>query len=221
MNYQDACLMSEKVTADLRHLLQAYGKDLGDLDDEQHDFAVMLRHDDLQIVWLKFIEENEVIRAEYTYHFAEGRWPRLYDTAEGLTLVPIPTTATPKIIIRQKDGDGEAAYRHLLRINWSPAAKYQRPAGRTVNDGHTARKTGGRARTEIFLDAASRVTGQIASFHPRRFGFIRVDDQHNLIFFHFSDMEFPTHSLRLGLRVVFNRVFTPKGPQAKGVTLAG
>ncbi len=221
MKPQDANIMSRKLISEITQLARSYGKDLPHPEDHyQHDFAMMLGFDDLKGLSVKFFQEvngKQVVKAEYSYNFsANGNGQRFsLDTSNGIAIVPIEPPFDMNIVITRNGKSG--FYHDQLWINWSNAPTYHRPQGISRDDGHFARKTGGRGSREVFVaDQGVRRTGRVKFYNPvRGFGFIIQDGTGTEIFMHRSQV---AGSLTPGMQVSFIPLYaTGKGIQAQAV----
>ncbi|MBN2001733.1 MAG: cold shock domain-containing protein [Anaerolineae bacterium] len=219
MNANSAQLLAEKLTRELYRIAQAYGKEHPySFADLTHDLAVMLEHDALTSLSLKFYRataQREVL-VEYNYALHAGR-PRFHtDDAQGLSLVPLAPPFEMGVTINRDPHGGQ--YETRLRLNWGDAPQYAHYGGFAHRDGNTTQRTGGRASKEIYMDHTLRRPGQIKFYLPgKQYGFITGEDGVE-VFFH-------AHNLGgfepcRGQRVTYLPIATPRGVQAKDIRLA-
>jgi cold shock CspA family protein len=219
MNPNAARLLSEKLVRELFRIAQAYGKEhTFAFDDMVNDLAVMLEHDSLTAVSLKFHRPTTTrdVLAEYNYALHAGS-PRFHlDDAQGLGIVPL-TPPFEMALTVNRDARG-GIYAGRLRLNWSDAPQYARHNGHEHQDGNTASRTGGRASKQVFMDDGLRRPGRVKSYSPaRQYGFITGGDGVDL-FFHISNVR--GFQPRCGQAVTFLPLVTPRGIQAKDVQAA-
>lgn len=216
MNQGEARLLAEKIVRELYRIAQAYGKEHPfRFEDLVHDLAVMLEHDGLSSVTLKFYRptaQRDVL-IEYHYALHAGQTRFYLDDAQGLGIVPLsPPFEMALVVHRDLPNDG---YARRLRLNWGDAPQYARHGGFEHQDGNTARRTGGRASKTVFMDQTLRRYGQVKSYRPDRgYGFLIGPDGAD-VFFHTSNVA--GFQPRPGQRVTYLPLVTPRGIQAKDV----
>lgn len=220
MKREAAQLLAQKLTRELYRIAQAYGKQHPfQFDDLTHDLAVMLEHDALNHLSLKFYRANgrRDVLVEYNYALHAGQ-PRFHlDDAQGLGIVPLSPPFEMSLVVNRDVQGGRYASR--LRLNWGDAPAFNRNGGFAHQDGNTTRRTGGRASKQVFMDNALRREGQIKLFLPdRQYGFI-VSTEGVDVFFHRSNVN--GFEPRAGQRVTYLPLVTPRGIQAKDVRLHG
>jgi len=211
-----ARLLAEKVVRELFRIAQAYGKEHPfSFDDILNDLAVMLEHDALQLVSLKFYrpDATRAVLAEYNYALHAGAPQFHLDHAQGIGIVPLSPPFEMGLVV-QRDILG-GVYRGRLRLNWGDAPQYTRHAGFEHQDGNTAARTGGRASKQVFMDDSLRRAGQVKFFAAaRQYGFITGVDGVD-VFFHATNVS--GFQPCTGQRVTFLPLVTPKGIQAQDV----
>jgi len=220
MNADAAKLLAEKLTRELFRIAQAYGKShTCSFDDLTHDFAVMLEHNALYAVSLKFYRtahgtQRETL-VEYNYALHAGQ-PRFHlDDAQGMSIVPLSPPFEMGLVVNRDMQQGRYADR--LRLNWGNAPTYARDNGFAHRDGNTAQRTGGRASKEIYMDYTLRRHGNIKFFlSAKSYGFISAQDGTD-IFFHEKNLQ--GFEPCRGQRVSYLPLVTPRGVQAKDVRL--
>ncbi len=219
MNANSAHLLAEKVTRELYRIAQAYGKEHPyRFEDLLNDLSVMIEHDALQLVSLKFFRANgrREVLAEYNYAFHAGRPSFRIDDAQGLGIVPLAPPFEMGVIVNRDPQGGRYAQR--LRLNWGDAPAYTHSGGFTHADGNTTSRTGGRASKEVYMDNTLRRAGQIKFFLPQKqYGFITGGDGVD-VFFHANNAQ--GLAPRQGQRVTYLPLVTPRGIQAKDVRAA-
>lgn len=213
-----AHLLAEKVVRELFRIAQAYGKEHPfRFEDLLNDLAVMLEHDALQLVSLKFHrpDATRAVLAEYNYALHAGA-PQFHgDHAQGIGIVPLSPPFEMGLVVQRDPLRG--AYAGRLRLNWGDAPQYARRDGFAHQDGNTAARTGGRASKQVFMDDSLRRPGQVKFFAAaRQYGFITGADGVD-VFFHASSVA--GFQPRTGQRVTFLPLVTPKGIQAQDVRL--
>lgn len=211
-----AALLAEKVVREVFRIAQAYGKEHPfRFEDLLNDLAVMLEHDALQFVSLKFHRPDvaRAVLAEYTYALHAGAPQFHLDHAQGIGIVPLSPPFDMALVV-QRDTLG-GAYVGRLRLNWGGAPQYARGDGFEHQDGNTSARTGGRASKQVFMDDSLRRPGQVKFFTAaRRYGFITGADGVD-VFFHATNLGgFLPHT---GQRVTFLPLVTPRGIQAQDV----
>ncbi|MBN1877871.1 MAG: cold shock domain-containing protein [Anaerolineae bacterium] len=223
MNAQSARLLAEKLTRELFRIAQAYGKEHPyRFEDLTHDFGVMLEHDGLHSLSLKFHRPNaqREVLVEYNYALHAGRPQFHIDDAQGLSIVPLAPPFEMGLIVNRDARGG--AYEDRLRLNWSSAPHYARYGGFEHRDGNTTRRTGGRASKEIYMDHTLRQRGNIKFYLPdKQYGFIAGEtgaQPGSDIFFHTKNVQ--GFEPCRGQRVSFLPMVTPRGVQAKDIRLA-
>jgi len=219
MNAQSASLLAEKVVREVYRIAQAYGQQHPfRFEDLVHDLAVMLEHDSLTSVTLKFYRPTAQRDVLVEYHYAlHAGQPRFYlDDAQGLGIVPLSPPFEMGLIVNRDPQNG--AYTRQLRLNWGDAPHYTRNGGFEHQDGNTTRRTGGRASKTVFMDQSLRRRAQVKFYRPDRgYGFL-VGAEGADVFFHTSNVA--GFEPRPGQRVTFLPLVTPRGIQAKDVRLA-
>ncbi len=219
MNANSSRLLAEKVTRELYRTAQAYGKEHPyRFEDLLNDLAVMIEHEALHLVSLKFFRANghREVLAEYNYAFHAGRPTFRIDDTQGLGIVPLTPPFEMGLIVNRDAQGGQYAQR--LRLNWGDAPDYTHGGGFTHADGNTASRTGGRASKEVYMDDALRRMGQVKFFLPQKqYGFITGGDGVD-IFFHEKNAQ--GFAPRQGQRVTYLPLITPRGIQAKDVRAA-
>lgn len=211
-----ARLLAEKVLREVFRIAQAYGKEHPfRFEDLLNDLAVMLEHDALQLVSLKFHrpDATRTVLAEYNYALHAGAPQFHLDHAQGIGIVPL-SPPFDMVLVVQRDVLG-GVYAGRLRLNWGGAPQYMRQAGFEHQDGNTAVRTGGRASKQVFIDDSLRRPGQVKFFAvARQYGFITGADGVE-VFFHATNLSgFQPHT---GQRVTFLPLVTPRGIQAQDV----
>ena len=216
MKRESAKLLAEKIVRELYRIAQAYGKPhpFG-FDDLVHDLAVMLEHDSLNSVSLKFHRPDgrREVLVEYNYALHAGA-PRFHlDDAQGLGVVPLSPLFEMALIVNRDARNG--AYEGRLRLKWSDAPRYTRRGGFEHQDGNTTHRTGGRASKQVYMDDALRRRGQVKFYLPaRQYGFI-VGEEGVDIFFHSNNVHgFQPYQDQW---VTYLPMATPRGVQAKDV----
>lgn len=228
MHAQSAHLLAEKLTRELFRIAQAYGKSYTfQFDDLKHDLGVMLEHDGLEALSLKFYrstaERNgpqsavpqRAVLIEYNYALHAGQ-PRFHiDDAQGLSIVPLAPPFEMGLSVN-RDGRG-GQYEGRLRLNWGAAPSYAKYGGFEHRDGNTAQRTGGRASKDIYMDHTLRRWGHIKFYLPgKEYGFI-LEESGSDVFFHRKNAR--GFDPCRGQRVTYLPVATPRGLQAKDVRL--
>ncbi len=211
-----ARLLAEKVLREVFRIAQAYGKEHPfRFEDLLNDLTVMLEHDALQLVSLKFHrpDATRTVLAEYNYALHAGAPQFHLDHAQGIGIVPLSPPFDMVLVVQREPLDG--AYAGRLRLNWGDAPQFTRHAGFAHQDGNTAVRTGGRASKQVFMDDSLRRPGQVKFFAAaRQYGFITGADGVD-VFFHASNVSgFQPYT---GQRVTFLPLVTPKGIQAQDV----
>ncbi|MBN1935617.1 MAG: cold shock domain-containing protein [Anaerolineae bacterium] len=224
MNAQAAQLLADKLVKELFRIAQAYGQEHANrFEDLAHDLAVMLEWDGLNTVSLKFYQPNgnRDVLVEYNYAMHCGRNaapPRFYlDDAQGLSIAPISPPFEMGLVINRDSRNG--AYEQRLRLRWGNAPDYRHRDGFEHQDGNTAKRTGGRASKQVYMDSGLRRRGQIKFYLPdRQYGFIDGNATGADIFFHAHDVR--GFDPLKGLWVTYLPLATPRGVQAKDVQRA-
>lgn len=216
MQSQAARLLAEKLTRELYRIAQAYGKKHPfKFEDLTHDLAIMLQHEALQQVSLKFFrpgKHREVLVA-YDYVFHAGHPPFHFDAAQGLGVVPLAPPFKMRLIVHRDSQNGY--YEPQLHLNWGNVPPFTHREGFRHQDGHTTQRTGGRASKQVYMDATLRRQGHVKFFLPhRQYGFITGGDGTD-IFFHQNNVQ--DFTPRKGQRVSYLPLATPRGIQAKDV----
>jgi len=216
-----ARLMAEKILREVFRLSQAYGQPTpASFDNLLHDFALMIRYDDLERVRLLFHDAQRRTLLEYTYRLEHGTVLSTipHDSMGGLAVVPMTQPFSMNLIISRRGK--EWLYATQLRIGWSGAPGYTRTSGDRCVNPHFAKKTGGRAGSEIYADRHLRRYGRVKYFSPeKQYGFI-IPDKLGApeVFFHASAVH---GLLRIGDRVSYLPLVTPRGIQAHAVVQEG
>jgi cold shock CspA family protein len=211
-----ARLLAEKIVREVFRIAQAYGKEHPfSFDDILNDLAVMLEHDALQLVSLKFHRPDaaRAVLAEYNYALHAGA-PQFYlDHAQGIGIVPLNLPFDMGLVVQREALGG--AYAGCLRLSWGDAPQYTRHAGFAHQDGNTTVRTGGRASKQVFMDDSLRRPGHVKFFAAgRQYGFITGADGVD-VFFHATNVT--GCQPYTGQRVTFLPLVTPKGIQAQDV----
>ncbi len=219
MNLSAARTLSDKLVRELFRIAQAYGKEHPfRFEDLANDFAAMLETDCLQIVSLKFHRNNASrdVLVEYNYSLHAGA-PRFHlDDAQGIGIVPLSPPFEMQLVIHRDLQRMPPANR--LRLNWGDAPVFAHGQGYAHQDGNTARRTGGQATKQVYMDNALRRQGRVKFFLPdRQYGFIAGSDGVD-VFFHANNA--PTLHPRPGQQVSYLPMVTPRGVQAKDVRAA-
>lgn len=219
MKAQAAQLLAEKVTRELFRIAQAYGKDHPfRFEDLTHDLAVMLEHDALHHVSLKFYRPTGLreVLVEYNYELHAGSPTFHLDDAQGLGIVPVSPPFEMGLVVNRDVQQGR--YTPRLHLNWGDAPQFSRGQGFTHQDGNTASRTGGRASKQVYMDETLRRAGQVKFFLPQKqYGFITGSDGVD-VFFHQNNVQGFTP--RTGQAVTYLSLVTPRGIQAKDVRAA-
>jgi cold shock CspA family protein len=224
MNRDAAKLLSEKVMREIFRIGQAYGKELPNkFEDLVHDLGVMLVHDALQQVSLKFYrpgERREVLVA-YEYALHAGNPQFHLDDAQGLGIVPLAPPVEMSLIVYRDSQNGR--YERELLMNWGAAPQFTQRGGFVHQDGNTSSRTGGRASKQVYMGDALRRSGTVKFFLPNKhYGFITGQDggsQGCDIFFHEKNAQ--GFAPRAGQHVTYLTLATPRGIQAKDIRAAG
>lgn len=216
MNANSAHLLAEKVTREVYRMAQAYGKEVPyPFADLTHDLTVMLEHDALTNLSLKFYRptaQREVL-VEYNYALHAGQPHFHTDDAQGLSLAPLAPPFEMGLTVNRDTQGGRYAAR--LRLNWGDAPQYAHYGGFAHADGNTTQRTGGRASKEIYMDHTLRRPGQIKFYlAARQYGFITGADGVD-VFFHAQNLG--GFEPCRGQRVTYLPLATPRGVQAKDV----
>jgi cold shock protein len=219
MKQQAASLLAQKVARELYRIAQAYGKQHAyRFEDLVHDMTVMLAHNSLQHVSLKFFRptNRRDVLVEYNYALHAGQPQFHLDNSQGLGIVPLSPPFEMGLVVNRDPQNG--AYERQLRLNWSDAPRYAHRGGFEHQDGNTTRRTGGRASKRVYMDHGLRRQGAVKFFLPSKgYGFIAGSDGVD-IFFHATNAE--GFQPRKGQRVTYLPLATPRGVQAKDVRLA-
>jgi cold shock CspA family protein len=217
MHEPAAKLMAEKLVRELFRLGQAYGQTHGSsFPDLLHDFTLMICFDDLEKVTLLFCDTGFRTLLEYTYQIGNGQVKSNtpHDPVGGLAVVPLPEPFTMRLVIWRKGK--EHVYMTKLRIRWSDAPTYTRNGGDQCSNPHFAKKTGGRAGSDIYADSHLRRRGRVKFYSAeKQYGFILPDGpKAPEVFFHASDAPGVLHT---GERVSYLPLVTPRGVQARAI----
>jgi cold shock CspA family protein len=221
MHTPAAKLMAEKIARELFRLSQAYGQTLScSFDDLLHDFTVMIGYDDLETVRLLFADAQHRTLLEYAYHIRAGKveTSAAHDPVGGLAIVPLPEPFSLHLIISR--AGKESTYGAQLRICWGDAPTYARNGGDQCTNPHFAKKTGGRAGSDIYADLQLRKRGRVKFFSvEKKYGFILPDEKSAPeVFFHATET---TGLLQAGERVSYLPLVTPRGIQARAIAREG
>ncbi len=216
MQPNPAHLLAEKVLREVFRIAQAYGKEHPfRFEDLLNDLTVMLEHDALQLVSLKFHrpDATRTVLAEYNYALHAGAPQFHLDHAQGIGIVPLSPPFDMVLVVQRETLGG--VYAGRLRLNWGGAPQYTRGGGFEHQDGNTAARTGGRASKQVFMDDSLRRPGQVKFFAvARQYGFIIGADGVE-VFFHAANLSgFQPYT---GQPVTFLPLVTPRGIQAQDV----
>jgi cold shock CspA family protein len=215
MQQQAAQLLAEKLTRELYRIAQAYGKKHPfRFEDLTHDLAVMLRHNALRHLSLKFFRpgEQRAVLVAYDYALHAGRPTFHLDDAQGLGIVPLAPPFDMRLVVNRDPQNGR--YQRQLRLNWGDAPQFAQRDGFTHQDGNTTKRTGGRASKQVYMDAALRQQGRVKFFLPhKQYGFIAGNGVD--VFFHQKNVQGFTP--RPGQAISYLPLVTPRGIQAKDV----
>lgn len=189
-------------------------------DDWKHDLSVMRAHGDLKHLRLELLDAKDKVVAELTIQFqGAGQRCRLADSGRGLEMPVLDrdSVAGSRLLIRQSGK--EELYRHLLRMSWSPAGERARSRGSTYAGEHCGAITGGSSQGRFFVSDTSRHRGTILRVvRDRGYAFARDTRTGTDVFLHFKFA--PGVRLKVGQRVSYLLVQTPRGLQARSVQAA-
>lgn len=221
MDEQAARLLAEKILREVFRLSQAYGQPMSaSFDDLFHDFTLMIQYDDLEGVRLLFHDMQRRSLLEYVYRLENGTVLGTvpHDPLGGVAIVPLTQPFSMNLVISRRGK--ERFYAAQLRICWSDAPPYTRTGGDRCANPHFAKKTGGRAGSEIYADHHLRRRGRVKAFWPEKhYGFISPDEPGAPeVFFHASVVH---GLLRVGDRVSYLPLVTSRGIQAGAVMREG
>lgn len=221
MDAQAARLLAEKILREVFRLGQVYGQPMSaSFDNLLHDFTLMIQYDDLECVRLLFHDAQRRALLEYVYRLENGAVLSTipHDPVGGVAVVPLMQPFSMNLVISRRGK--ERFYAALLRIGWSDAPSYTRTGGDRCANPHFAKRTGGRAGSEIYADHHLRRRGCVKAFWPEKhYGFISPDEPGvPEVFFHTSAVH---GLLRVGDRVSYLPLVTPRGIQADAVMREG
>lgn len=221
MVQQAAHLMAEKILREVFRLSRAYGQPMPvSFDDLLHDFTLMIRYGDLERVRLLFHDAQRRTLLEYAYRLESSTVLSTvpHDPLGGLAVVPLPQPFSMNLVVSRRGREG--LYTTQLRICWGDAPAYTCTGGDRCANPHFAKKTGGRAGSEIYADRHLRRRGRVKYFSPeKQYGFLLPDELGAPeVFFHASAVQ---GLLRIGDRVSYLPLVTPRGIQARAVVREG
>ena len=132
--------------------------------------------------------------------------------------MPLPEPFSTHLIISRTGK--EHTYGAQLCIRWGDAPPYARNGGDQCSNPHFAKKTGGRAGSDIYADHYLRRKGRVKFFSAgKKYGFIVPDEKDTPeVFFHASET---IGLLQAGERVSYLPLVTPRGIQARAVIREG
>lgn len=192
--------------------------------DWKHDLAVMRMFGDLKDVALQFLAADRTVPWEYRISFnGAPTVERQIDFAKGMEIpvlsADLRVAVTDKRVVIGHHGK-EAEYRHLLRKNWSPAAKHAKRKGDTYGSSHCAAITGGRetGNFHVAADARHRLVVYRCGVHG--FAFAKAPE------LSMADVHLRTEHASPGFRFFSGQqltaiiVQTPRGLQGRAIRAA-
>ena len=220
----DDCLMqSKKVVSQFDTIGRSYNLPIWapqSKEDHQHDWGVMLAHDDLQSVRLELLAADKTVLFEFKIEFARRKANgKFIDSANGVEL-PVLDRATVsghRLIIQQSGR--ESVYRHLLRIGWSPAETLVKRRGNTFASEHARKITGGRQTAKVHVSAEARQRLVVTQTGDDGYAFGDVPAKGwKGVFLHLKFAP-PGLQFRIGQQLTALLVQTPRGVQARAIRL--
>jgi hypothetical protein len=186
--------------------------------DHQHDWSVMLAHGDLQSASLELLGADKTVLFEFKIRF-EGQKPKapLIDSAAGLELPVLDRAAVAghRLIIQQNGR--EAAYRHLLKMTWSPAQTLHKRPGDTFASEHARKITGGRQTANVHISAEARQRLVVTQTGDNGYAFGDVPSKGWKGIFLHRKFAPPGFQFRIGQQLLAVCVQTPRGLQARAI----
>lgn len=219
-------LQSSKVVENIHFILRSYGVDNWSPEyksDLKHDIAVKLDYADIKRVSIELLAADNTILYAHHEEFQQAVAAAVstnhpMDSARGLELPVIPRNMVQTYRLLTSGAAREREYRHLLRMNWSPAEKLQERAGAAFDGEHTSAMTGGRTKATVFVSNEARQAGTLIRLGSKGFGFLR-DDCLGDVFVH-PNFCAPGTALIPGHRYGYIVIQTPRGLQARDVKMA-
>lgn len=192
--------------------------------DWKHDLSVMRMHGDLKNVALQFLARDRTVPWEYRIVFnGAPTFERQVDFAKGMEIPvlrpDIRADVTDKRVILAHHGK-EAQYRHLLRKNWSPAAKHAKRAGDTYGSSHCAAITGGRETGNFHVAAEARHQLVVSECGTLDFAFAKAPDLGMAAVHLRAEHASPGFRFFKGQQLTAIIVQTPRGLQGRAIRAA-
>ncbi len=222
----DDCLMqSKKVVSQLDLIGRSYGLPIWapqSKEDHQHDWGVMLAHDDLQSVSLELIAADKTVPYWFKFHFARKKAKgRVIDSANGVELPVLfdhASVTSHRLIIQQRGR--ESVYRHLLKIGWGPAETLRKRRGNTFASEHASKITGGRQTAKIHVSAEARQRLVVTQTGNDGYAFGDVPARGWKGVFLHKKFAPPGLQFRIGQQITALLVQVPRGVQARAIQQA-
>ncbi|PWU14395.1 MAG: hypothetical protein C5B50_17610 [Verrucomicrobia bacterium] len=153
-------LHARKITSQFGTIARSYGLTLWPKEEKwkyQHDFEVMLAHEDLDSIRLELLAQDNSVLFEFKIHFScQTATCRRAEINSGVELPVIQreTVANHRIVLQHHRKI--EAYRHLLKLNWGPVETFQKRPGDTFASDHASKITGGRQQANFHVASEVR-----------------------------------------------------------------
>ncbi len=184
----------------------------------KHDLGLMRECLDLKQVRLELIGADRSIVFQLQMNFGLSRQFPRRDSARGveLPLIERSTIAAHRVLVDRLDK--ESHYRHLLKMNWSPAEKLPRRQGTAFDSDHASKISGGRLRGRYHVDQSARHRLRITQSGGRGFAFAdSLDNPQIQGVFCLQDHAPADVAFVLGAVMTALLVQTPRGIQARSI----
>jgi len=142
---------------------------------------------------------------------------RSMDSAKGVEvpLLDRRLVADRRLIVQRHQQEGR--YKHLLKMNWGPAATLQKSAGSTYASEHAASITKGRQAARFHVSDAARHQLVVTQIGTRGFFFAKDLDLDRDGVFVLAKHLPPAFDVRVGARFTALVIATPRGLQARSM----
>lgn len=216
-------LTISKVAAQIALAQKVYGRCLG-LDEASRentlaDLALMLSNQDLKRIDIDLIADGgQRILHQFSWEFhgdAVATGSVDHARANEFPVIDLTKVDSHRFVVHRHGHEG--IYRHLLRINWSPAADLELVATTQTEAAHTSKITGGRVTGTLRVADTDRYKLRITRTGTKGYAFGQdLDHPLRSVFLH-PKQATPGTQFRIGQVVTAVLVATPSGFQGKQI----